>query len=293
MMERKITIGEFSTMLATQAGVSTEEASVLVKLLFHNVSATLQKTGKAEIYGIGSLRVEEGDVVFTPLKEFASKINAPFESFTPERLSSDYVEETIEQEADNDVSEALNEDIDSEVAESAELEQCEEAETENGDAVVNEEPMNDAGADENADNGDIDTVGMNSEVNVIIATPETIEIEEKCEVTVVAAQMVETGMPDIQKQGDEMPPVPQVTTTETEEKTEEDSRNVSQTPPPFNPVSVYDNSKSTAFIPEDEEVFVDNVNVSGSTKFLNGLICGVVIMLAIIALAAAAYVLLK
>lgn len=63
---------------------------------------------------------------------------------------------------------------------------------------------------------------------------------------------------------------------------------VVETPPPFNAAAAYSMSSQYAIEPVEEE-YVDENNVSSGKKFANGLICGVVICIALAAIGAVVY----
>lgn len=122
-MNNKISFPELAAALSNASGESRKSCEDFIKELFNQITIALTDGQSVRIKGLGtfkltdieprrSINVSTGEefeipghsrVVFTPAKELAERINAPFEAFDPVELSDDMdeAELILDDEQDN------------------------------------------------------------------------------------------------------------------------------------------------------------------------------------------------
>ncbi len=255
-MSNKITIQEFAQLISEKKpGLNSSEVEALLKMLFNEASIHMLNSEEAYIPGIGIFKktsIEKGYVSFEPTNELSEAVNAPFQAFSAVELDEDYRED--------DFNEALNvEQYDELVVKEAEVNINDTEED-----IIKENPYSD----------DVSKVSVDSEQSTYNESV-SAEIKDECN--------CQDG--DLQDSVVIPPPVPEVPTEIISE-----SPVVLETPPPFNQSTAY-GSDSQYVIEHDEEEYVCEEHVTSRRKFTNGLICGVVICLALAALTAVVYTL--
>lgn len=97
-MNTKIPLRKFAETLAAKCGISVAEAEEFIKLTF-SISAEELRTGSAvRIKGLGAFslsRNEDDPVNFEPDKNFAAAINSPFAIFSPVELADGVTDEML------------------------------------------------------------------------------------------------------------------------------------------------------------------------------------------------------
>lgn len=97
-MNTKIPLRKFAETLAAKCGISVAEAEGFIKLTF-SISAEELRTGSAvRIKGLGAFslsRNEDDPVNFEPDKNFAAAINSPFAIFSPVELADGVTDEML------------------------------------------------------------------------------------------------------------------------------------------------------------------------------------------------------
>lgn len=89
-MNNKISVRQFAEKLASECGISTEDAQQYVKLYFDKVIECLRSGENVELPGLGKFsltRQTDCPVVFEPNPDAAAEINSPFEMFEPTELA--------------------------------------------------------------------------------------------------------------------------------------------------------------------------------------------------------------
>lgn len=109
-MNRKIPFHDLSARIASATGTSVENAEQFVKNFFELLSESLVKGENVKIKGLGSFAVTdiegERSVEFTPDKEMADSINAPFAMFEPVKLNDAVSDEMLSEISAGEESEA-------------------------------------------------------------------------------------------------------------------------------------------------------------------------------------------
>lgn len=89
-MNNKISVRQFAEKLASECGISPEDAQQYVKLYFDKVIECLRSGENVELPGLGKFsltRQTDCPVVFEPNPDAAAEINSPFEMFEPTELA--------------------------------------------------------------------------------------------------------------------------------------------------------------------------------------------------------------
>lgn len=130
-MGAKITLSELSRLLATQTGYASRDTEAFLKELFFEIGSSLEKDDTVKLKGIGTFKtnrsgarksvdVSTGEeieipshirVVFTPDKDIAAAINAPFSMFESVEIADGVTDEML----------SATEQIESEEIESEEI----------------------------------------------------------------------------------------------------------------------------------------------------------------------------
>lgn len=151
-MENKITVGALASTLSQTTGKSKRLCEDFLREFFKLAAETLETGDALRIKGFGAFKVVEVDsrtgvnvntgerqeipayrkVVFTPSKELASVINAPFEEFDSVELEDEFPEEMLEW--DDSGEEVVEESYPDAEDMSDEKEAEEEREEESGDS---------------------------------------------------------------------------------------------------------------------------------------------------------------
>lgn len=114
-MDGKLTLSALSALLAGKTGITRRETDAFLKELFGEISANLERGENVKVKGLGTFKV--GDVssrksvsvangediripshvkvTFTPDKELAAAVNAPFSMFESVELSDDVTDEVL------------------------------------------------------------------------------------------------------------------------------------------------------------------------------------------------------
>lgn len=168
-MENKIALGSFAGILSQATGKSKKICEDFLREFFRLVSETLREGESLKIKGFGSFKIVEVEsrssinvntgepieiapykkVVFTPAKEIASAINAPFEEFESVEMEDEMPEEMISEEEisdENNVSLPRLEEGSQEEGEDDDItyeayKEIEKEETETPIAPIIEEPL--------------------------------------------------------------------------------------------------------------------------------------------------------
>lgn len=109
-MNNKIPVRQFAEKLATECGVSPEEAQQFVKIYFEKVIERLRAGENVELPGLGSFNLTHNSdcpVSFEPDSDAAAEINSPFEMFEPTELSEGISEEDLLEETQMETDPAL------------------------------------------------------------------------------------------------------------------------------------------------------------------------------------------
>ena len=174
-MEDKISLGALATTLAQTSGKSKKLCEDFLREFFKVVSENLEADESLRIKGLGSFKIVEVEsrvgvnintgekqeipaykkVVFTPAKELAGAINAPFEAFESQEIEDEMPEDIFYEE--------------------------EEKEEEISDENRVEEPILEAGSDEEAEDDDITYEAYNYEEKTLPEKEEEMipDTEEK------------------------------------------------------------------------------------------------------------------
>lgn len=121
-MENKVTIGSLAAAMAQTTGKSRKACEEFAKEFFKVVADNLREGETLKIKGFGNFKISEVEsrtsvnvntgepyeiakykkVVFTPSKELASAINAPFEEFASVEMDDDIPEEIFDEEIEEE-----------------------------------------------------------------------------------------------------------------------------------------------------------------------------------------------
>lgn len=112
-MNNKIPVRQFAEKLATECGVSSDEAQQFVKIYFEKVIERLRSGENVELPGLGSFNLTHNSdcpVSFEPDADAAAEINSPFEMFEPTELAEGISEEDLSEEASAETEAVLEND---------------------------------------------------------------------------------------------------------------------------------------------------------------------------------------
>lgn len=79
----QVTLKKLALLLSEKANLPLDEAESFVTDFFNVAVQNLTESQKAEIENIGSFRVENNDIIFTPDEKLKARLNEPFEIFSP------------------------------------------------------------------------------------------------------------------------------------------------------------------------------------------------------------------
>ena len=90
-MKEKIAFPQLVDLVATKANTTSRMSELFLQELFDTISQALNSGETVKIKGLGTFKIkkEEGgkDILFTPDKDLAEAVNAPFAQFQPVELS--------------------------------------------------------------------------------------------------------------------------------------------------------------------------------------------------------------
>lgn len=252
-MNQKITIQRFAAAIAEKADVSPELALEYTRELFGVITRELHKGEPVSIKEIGTFELSHipgKPIVYTPAQKVAEEVNAPFLMFESEELADEVTDEML-----NEIVVPSSEGVDDESATNVvtEIEVSEER-AEVPAIEIQEESIEEVaekadGITENQSASNVENV-----VSIELQKSETIVTNED---EIIEAEPSDNS--DMQQEEQEVPPtyIPPIPTAD--------------------------------YLPEDEEEFVATTPESKSSKLLFGIIVGLVIGLAVAALALVAY----
>lgn len=169
-MDNKITLPKFATLMALKSGLSKRQCEDFLRDLFLTISKSLENGESVTVNGLGTFKlinveprksvdVSTGDpieipghvkVVFSPSKEMAEAVNAPFEMFEAvEVLNLQDDDDPTVYEKESEFSENENSDAFSD--------------TNNEEEIVESEEKSDSDAEIEAANGEIENAEIPSE----------------------------------------------------------------------------------------------------------------------------------
>ena len=100
-MKEKIAFPQLVELVAEKASTTTRMSELFLQELFATVTQVLDKGQSVTIKGLGSFKPgkdnDENTVVFTPDKDLAQAVNAPFEQFKPVELCDEVTQEQLDE----------------------------------------------------------------------------------------------------------------------------------------------------------------------------------------------------
>lgn len=252
-MNQKITIQRFAAAIAEKADVSPELALEYTRELFGIITRELHKGEPVSIKEIGTFELSHipgKPIVYTPAQKVAEEVNAPFLMFESEELADEVTDEMLN-EIVMSSSEVLDDESVTDVV--AKIEASEER-AEVPAIEIQEESIEEE--TEKADDITKNQLASNVE-NIVSIEPKESEITVTNDGEIIEAEPSDNSA--MQQEEQEVPPtyIPPIPTAN--------------------------------YLPEDEEEFVADTPESKSSKLLFGIIVGLVIGLAVAALALVAY----
>lgn len=251
-MNQKITIQRFAAAIAEKADVAPELALEYTRELFGIITRELHKGEPVSIKEIGTFELSHipgKPIVYTPAQKVADEVNAPFVMFESEDLADEVTDEML-----NEIVVPSSEAIDDEavIVVTTEIEVSEEK-SEVSPIEIQEESNEEAQLTYDI----IENQSTSNVEDVASVEPIKSEIIVTNEVEIIEAEPSDNS--DMQQEEQEVPPtyIPPIPTTD--------------------------------YLPEDEEEFVVVAPESKSSKLLFGITVGLVIGLAVAALALVAY----
>ncbi len=98
-MKEKIAFPQLVELVATKANTTSRMSELFLQELFGTISQALNSGETVKIKGLGTFKIkkEEGgkDILFTPDKDLAEAVNAPFAQFQPVELSDSITSEQL------------------------------------------------------------------------------------------------------------------------------------------------------------------------------------------------------
>lgn len=98
-MNEKIPLHRFASGVAGSTGLTSRQAEEFIKTLFTVVAEELRQGQSVTVPGIGTFAIGSQPaepVIFTPLPDFAAKVNSPFAIFSPVALAPQVTDEMLE-----------------------------------------------------------------------------------------------------------------------------------------------------------------------------------------------------
>ena len=269
-MNQKIPFHDLSARIASATGISVENAEQFVKNFFELLSESLVKGENVKIKGLGSFAVADVDgersVEFTPDKEMADSINAPFAMFEPVKLN-----------------EAVSDEMLSEISAGEESEAAPETAMDAGDEVITQPaaplppetpalvPAEEESAVEEVPEPVKPTETVVEDNQVDLSVP-AVEVDEELEAKTIESDATEPVKPLVQTATEPTPPpvqpAPPVTLV-----------------PPVAPAAPHVSAPSISPLEEEPEEYVDRresrQSGGGNGNFWLGLIIGLIVGLAL------------
>lgn len=252
-MNQKITIQRFAAAIAAKADVTPELAIAYTRELFGIITRELHKGEPVSIKEIGTFELSHipgKPIVYTPAQKVAEEVNAPFLMFESEELADEVTDEMLNEIVMSSSEVSDDESVTDVDAKIEASEECAEVPV----IEIQEESIEEE--TEKADDITENQLASNVE-NVVSIEPKESEIVVTKEGETIEAEPSDNSA--MQQEEQEVPPtyIPPIPTAD--------------------------------YLPEDEEEFVVATPESKSSKLLFGIIVGLVIGLAVAALALVAY----
>lgn len=292
-MNNKIPLYTISERLAAQAGVTVDEAQKFIKELFAEITDSLADGKQFELKGLGrfiTMPNPASPVKFTPDRELADELNAPFAMFEAVEFGDEITADQLNNistpelpQADEATLLPAPQDATDELALTDQL----DITSDNQDLLPEVAPESDDAVDEPEATRPVITTGPE--------IPMEMELPDMPELPDVSAASVAPVVPELPK----LPELPEI--SETEETSEADNESESDgciidglpetCVEPIQPEQSAQLVSETpsSYIPEDEEEYVEYHNAPKS-RFGLGFFLGIITGLIIAALALAAYV---